>query len=124
MKLEFDVVASELRETLNQQVGNLKISASRSVAVVNSQLKTTFHSSAKWTATPPPVSRSGRTRRSLSPVRMMKWLAVSSSHVFSPKEGERDFDFMLHVGLSYQKWCDEWNKGLDKPSVASNMFMK
>ena len=68
MKLEFDVVASELRETLNQQVGNLKISASRSVAVVNSQLKTTFHSSAKWTATPPPVSRSGRTRRSLSPV--------------------------------------------------------
>ena len=29
MKLGFDVVASELRDTLNQQVGNLEISASR-----------------------------------------------------------------------------------------------
>ena len=68
MKLGFDVVASQLREMLNQQVGNLEISAGRSVAVANSQLKTTFHSSAKWTATPRPVSGSVRNRRSLSPV--------------------------------------------------------
>ena len=52
MKLGFDVVTSELRETLNQQVGNLEISASRSLAVAQLHLKTTFHSSAKGATTP------------------------------------------------------------------------
>ena len=47
-----------------------------------------------------------------------------TSDIFSPKEGEHKSDFLLRVGVSYQKWCDEWNEGLDEPSIVSNLFMK
>ena len=50
MRLGFDVVASELRKTLDEQVRD--ISASKSVQVAQLHLKTTFYSSVKGVSTP------------------------------------------------------------------------
>ena len=58
MRLGFDVVASELQKTLDEQVRD--ISTSKSVQVAQLHLKTAFQSSAKGVSTPQPVCRSSR----------------------------------------------------------------
>ena len=42
----------------------------------------------------------------------------------SPTEGKNRCDFILRQDERYLQWCDKWNNGLDKPIIASNLFMK
>jgi hypothetical protein len=57
-------------------------------------------------------------------VRMKRYLAEHVSRDFSRLEGETQSDFILRQDNLYLVWCDDWNEGLDEPTIASNLFMK
>ena len=53
-----------------------------------------------------------------------KKLAQKAPSGFSSLRGESRREFVLRLDENYQCWCEEWNDGLDKPTIASNLFMK
>ena len=57
-------------------------------------------------------------------VRIKRYLDGKTPSDFSPMRGENRQEFLLRQDDSYLSWCNEWNDGLDEPSIASNLFIK